>query len=59
MQPDNFTDAKFGQLLKQPQGYWAFVPNPSPPPPPRLTLDWSLVSQIASAQGELSRLPPA
>ena len=53
MKPDDFTNAKWGALLKQPQGYWAFVPNALPP---ELNVDWDLANQIASAQGELSRL---
>jgi Fic family protein len=56
MKPEDFTDRKAGRLIKGPQGYWAFVPDPLPP---RLSTDWDLANLLSRADralGELSGL---
>ncbi len=53
MQPTDFTRDKSGRLIKTPEGYWAFVPNPLPPD---LDLTWQLASQVSRADRALSEL---
>lgn len=53
MRPEEFTENKSGKLIKAPQGYWAFTPNPLPPP---LSLSWDLVNKISLADRSLSEL---
>jgi len=53
VKPSDFGLNKSGTLIKAPQGYWAFNPNPLPPP---LSLTWELVSLISDADRALSEL---
>lgn len=53
MQPEQFTNARFGTLLRQPQDYWAFVPFPLPP---KLEPDWKLINALDLANRQLSQL---
>jgi Fic family protein len=53
MTPDDFTTNKWGKLLRQPEGFWAFIPSPLPP---QLNPDWSLVNQVTTAERELAHL---
>ena len=53
MQPNDFTDQKFGNLVKDPTGYWSFSPNPLPP---RLELTWGLAGRLSEADRALSEL---
>lgn len=53
MSPDNFKPRKWGQVLKQPEGFFAFVPSPLPP---RIDPDWSLADKLARAERELAHL---
>lgn len=48
MRPEEFTENKSGKLIKAPQGYLAFSPNPLPPP---LSLSWDLVNRTAPSGG--------
>lgn len=54
MDPTLFRTTTAGRCLRQPEGYWAFVPNPLPP---RLEIDWPLANLLAEANacvGELA-----
>jgi Fic family protein len=53
MDPGEFTAEAFGQRIKAPQGYWAFVPQPLPP-----DLIWSaeLIGVLSAADRALGRL---
>ena len=53
MNPEDFTKQKAGCLIKGPQGYWAFVPDPLPPP---LSINWDLASHLSRADRALSEL---
>jgi Fic family protein len=53
MKPEDFTKGKTGRLIKGPQGYWAFVPDPLPPP---LSIDWGLANLLSRADRALSEL---
>lgn len=53
MQPTDFTENKSGRVIKTPQDYWAFYPNPLPP---SLPLSWDLVRQNSEADRALSEL---
>jgi Fic family protein len=53
MNPDDFTKEKPGRLMRAPQGYWAFVPDPLPPP---LSIDWDLANRLSEADRALSEL---
>jgi len=53
MQPTDFTENKPGRVIKSPQDYWAFIPNPLPP---SLPLTWDLVRQNSEADRALSEL---
>lgn len=59
MRPEDFQDNAPGYVIRQPSGYWAFVPAPLPP-----TLSWSteLIATLSAADralGELSGLSNA
>jgi Fic family protein len=53
MNPNDFHSREVGQVILTPKGYFAFLPAPLPP-----ALDWSLslVSALAEAERDLSRL---
>jgi Fic family protein len=53
MNPVDFTEKKAGRLIKGPQGYWAFVPDPLPPP---LSINWDLANILSRADRALSEL---
>ncbi len=53
MNPNEFTKDKPGRLMRAPQGYWAFVPDPLPPP---LSIDWDLANLLSEADRALSEL---
>lgn len=56
MQPENFTEDKWGALARIPagsSGYWAFEPHPLPPD---LELAWELVNKLSEADRALSEL---
>jgi Fic family protein len=53
MQPTDFTEHKSGKVIKTPQDYWAFYPDPLPP---SLPLSWDLVRQNSEADRALSEL---
>lgn len=56
MRREEFTEAAAGRLIRTPQGYWAFVPNPLPP---ALTPSWELAGQLSEADRALSELAGA
>jgi len=53
MQPDHFTATAPGQAIRQPVGYWAFIPDPLPP-----TISWSseLIALLSAADRALGQL---
>lgn len=53
MNPEEYQFPEAGQVIRTPTGYWAFLPAPLPP-----VLSWSLplVSMLAQAERDLSRL---
>jgi len=53
MDPNDFSSAAPGRVLRTPKGYWAFIPNPLPP-----TIEWStlLISALGEAERNLGRL---
>ena len=56
MNPEDFISNSSGHIVRTPQGYWAFVPNPLPP-----DLEWSpgliaLLSEADRSLGELAGL---
>lgn len=53
MQPNEFSAAAPGKVIKTLQDYWAFVPDPLPP---SLEIDWALAAQISEADRALSEL---
>lgn len=53
MQPSEFTEHKTGQLVKTPEGYWAFVPGPLPA---KLEFGASLISVLSAADQAVGRL---
>ena len=53
MKPTDFGPNRSGVLIKAPQDFWAFNPNPLPPP---LDLSWELVHDISEADRALSEL---
>jgi Fic family protein len=54
MNPEDFPEGlASGQLIKSPQGAWAFVPAPLPP---RLEPTWELTEAVAQATGALKQL---
>ena len=56
MEVAEFTEDQAGKLVRAPQGYWAFVPNPLPP---SVNLTWDLVGKISQADRALSELAGA
>jgi Fic family protein len=53
MQPEDFSENKWGELVKAAQGYWAFKPNNLPP---NTELTWSLVNALSQADRALANL---
>lgn len=53
MNPENFRNSTAGQIIRHPNGYWAFIPTPLPP---KLNWSGSLVSLLADAERNLSKL---
>jgi Fic family protein len=53
MEPEDFTERKWGQLVKTAQGYWAFRPGNLPPD---LELSWSLARTLSEADRALASL---
>jgi len=53
MQPADFTENASGKVVRSPQGYWAFVPNPLPP---AIEPDWELINTLSDADRALSGL---
>ena len=53
MEPEDFTERKWGQLVKTAQGYWAFRPDNLPPD---LELSWSLARTLSDADRALASL---
>lgn len=53
MDPKDFTEKKAGRLIKGPQGYWAFVPDPLPP---TLSITWDRANHLSRADRALSEL---
>ena len=53
MNPENFSAISAGKAVRNPKGYWAFIPAPLPP-----VLDWTanLVSLAAEAERALAEL---
>lgn len=53
MDPKEYHNQQAGRTMLTPTGYWAFVPNPLPP-----DIVWAqpLVSELAEAERELSRM---
>ena len=53
MQTEAFTEARWGDLVRAPEGYWAFVPRPLPP---EIALNWALAERLVVAERKLARL---
>jgi Fic family protein len=53
MQPSDFTQTKYGKLVKDPHGYWAYVPFPLPP---EIDITLDLVSKLSKADRAISEL---
>lgn len=53
MQPSDFTQDKYGRVVRTPQGYWAYVPNPLPPD---IQMDMELARQLSEADRALGEL---
>jgi Fic family protein len=53
MKPDDFQPNAPGHVIRQPTGYWAFIPNPLPP-----QVEWSaeLIATLSSADRALGEL---
>ena len=53
MKPDDFQPNAPGHVIRQPTGYWAFIPNPLPP-----QIEWSaeLIATLSSADRALGEL---
>ncbi len=56
MDPVQFEQSTAGRCVRQPEEYWAFVPNPLPP---QLELDWELAGLLAEANGRVGELSGA
>ncbi|MCB1231485.1 MAG: Fic family protein [Verrucomicrobiae bacterium] len=56
MKPQDFTDATRISCVRQPEGYWAFIP---PVLPPSLELDWKLASLMSEADRAMAELSGA
>ncbi|MBI2425053.1 MAG: Fic family protein [Candidatus Hydrogenedentes bacterium] len=53
MNPEDFKKSTAGRCLSQPNGYWAFLPNPLPP---SLDVDWELAALLAEANARVGEL---
>jgi hypothetical protein len=53
MEPSSFQSDRSGRLIKAPQGYLAFVPNPLPP---LLNLDPPAILLMGEAERAIGRL---
>jgi Fic family protein len=53
MRAEDFNEHKPGHLVRTPQGYSAFAPNPLPP---KLDVSWRLVKQVSDADRAMSEL---
>ncbi len=53
MKPSDFEQDKHGRVIRAPQGYWAYVPDPREPP---LEPNLSLVHRLAVAERSLGEL---
>ncbi len=53
MKPTDFTKNKAGRLLKTPEDYWAFVPDPLPP---ALKWDNQLITALSAADRAIGQL---
>lgn len=53
MGPSDFTQDKYGRLVKGAHGYWAYVPNPLPP---GIDITLDLVNEMSRADRALSEL---
>ncbi len=53
MDPSKFQASPSGKVVRQPQGYWAFIPAPLPP---ALTFSLSLVTALSAADRALGEL---
>src|SRR6266850_5381330 len=53
MEPSSFQSDRSGRLIKAPQGYWAFVPNPLPP---SVNLDRPEILLVSEAERAIGRL---
>src|SRR5262245_921234 len=53
MRAEDFNEHKPGRLVRTPQGYLAFAPNPLPP---KLDISWRLVKQVSDADRAMSEL---
>lgn len=53
MHPDDFEPGAPGQIVRQPQGYWAFIPDPLPP-----QIEWTpaLLTALSAADRALGEL---
>jgi hypothetical protein len=50
MHPDDFEPGAPGKIIRQPQGYWAFIPDPLPP-----QIEWTpvLLAALSAADRAL------
>jgi Fic family protein len=53
MEPSDFTQNKYGRLVKGAHGYWAYIPHPLPPD---IELTMELVRELSEADRSLSEL---
>ncbi|MEE9307925.1 MAG: Fic/DOC family N-terminal domain-containing protein, partial [Spirochaetia bacterium] len=53
MEPSDFTQNKYGRLVKGTHGYWAYMPHPLPPD---IELTMELVRELSEADRSLSEL---
>ncbi|MEA3365898.1 MAG: Fic family protein, partial [Candidatus Hydrogenedentes bacterium] len=56
MDPEQFTHSSAGRCLRQPEGYWSFIPNPLPP---KLEFDWELAGLLTDAEAHVGELSGA
>lgn len=53
MDAESFKNSRSGKLLRTPQGYWSFIPNPLPP---KLTWSEGLIFLLSEAERSLGSL---
>ena len=53
MRPSDFSKTSPGRVIRAPNGYWAYVPDPLPP---ALEVDWRLAEPLAEASRRLGEL---